>query len=178
MMKKILGIVVCTLVLATCLPVTGTNVDEKKQNGGITPFWNKEHTISIFINKIWVFESSDSGSNEPGEYFFIVFVFPLFKHVKTGIYEVDDEHPQTSYSFGKIAEFMTKLTPVTIVILAIEDDKGEGIANTNEFMDYTTIRFKPPRGDYPPGSPYSEPPITWKAGKYFEAQISISFHYW
>jgi len=177
MMKKLLGMVVCMLVLATCLPVTATINDNTHPSAGTTPFWNKEHTISIYINKIWVFESGDSGiGKEPGEYFFIIFVFPLFKHVKTKIYEVDDEHPQSSYNFGKIAEFTTRFTPVTIIILAIEEDKKDDL-NQNEFMDYTNIRFKPPKGDYPPSNPYSEPIVTWKAGQYFEAQISIGFHY-
>ena len=141
----------------------------------ILPFWDPEHTASIWIDKIYVYDSGDREAHEPGEYFFKLFAIPQMWHWTTDIYEVGDETPTIPYNLGKIAAFKTKFTPQWIVILALEDDKDEGIANFNEFLDFTIIKFKPPKGDYPSNDPYMEI-IEWE-NQYFKAVTKVFFSY-
>ena len=185
MQKKIIGILVCTLVIATCLPVTGTiNSDKNIENDQVierdtlivTPIWDDQYTIYINIFKIWVFDCSDTQAEEPAEFFFHIFAFPAFRHIKTNIYEVTDNHPETSYDFGLIGSISTHFTPQVIVIQAMEEDKKFDL-NPNDVLGRIVIKLAPPKGEYSPSNPYSEPKIRWKALPYFEADISISFYH-
>ena len=180
MMKKILGIVVCTLVLATCLPATGTIKDDQASNTGIAPRWVREHTIHIKIPRIWIYDCGDNWNNEPGEYSFIIFAIPQFKHAKSWRYEVNDNDPgdpPIEYNFGYIGNITTKRTPVWLVIIAIELDEADNDINTNDIMDWYVVRFNPPRGEYPASAPYSYPLIQWKANPFFWADVQINFYY-
>jgi hypothetical protein len=174
MKKKILGMFVCMLVIATCLPVTGAIDVKKNPNQDITPFYDREHNINIYINKCWVYECQDE--HNPGEYFFHILVFPAFQYVKTDIYEVDDTHPQSSHNFGKLASIPVKFTPQFILIVAMEEDK-QFDNNPNDYLGRIIIKLAPPKGDYSPSNPYSLPLVRWNAKPSFEADVAISFHY-
>ena len=141
----------------------------------ITPIWDREHTTAIWIDKIYVYESGDRELNEPGEYFFKLFSIPQMWHWTTDIYEVGDENPTVPYNFGKLGAFKTKFTPQWIIIFALEEDKDEGIANFNDFLDWKIITFKPPKGDYPSTDPYMEI-FDWE-NQYFKAVTKVYFSY-
>lgn len=184
MKRKIVGIFFSTLFIGSCILLSGTITNNKntdldliKSSNKIemTPFWQQEHTVSIWMNQVYVKESGDREAYEPGEYFFKIFAFPQMWHWTTDIYEVGDEHPEDPYSFGKLASFQIKFTPQILILLAIEEDKKEDL-NTNEFMDWKVYTFKPPRGDYPSNDPYQTEKMTWE-NQYFKAIWTISFHY-
>ena len=147
----------------------------EQRSSEITPFWDPEHTVSIHIDKIYVKESGDRNANDPGEYFFKLISIPELWHWTTDIYEVDDETPEVPYDLGKLGAFKTKFTPQWIIILAIEEDKDEGIANFNDFLGWKIIKFKPPQGDYPKDNPYIEI-VQWE-NQYFKAVTKIYFSY-
>lgn len=162
-------------MIATCLPVTGTMDDAKKTSQGSTPFWNPEHVVGIHIDKLYVYDDSDSGDGEePGEYFFKLFAIPQMWHWTTDIYEVGDETPEIPYHPDKLGAFKTKFTPQIIVIIAMDEDKAHDL-NPNDFLDYKIIRFKPPKGDYPLSNQYFEI-FDW-TNNFFHAVTKIYFYY-
>jgi hypothetical protein len=174
MRKKIIGMFFCMLVIATCLPVTGTIDLDKNTSQGITPFYEKEHNINININKCWVYECQDE--HNPGEYFFHIIVFPAFQYVKTEEYSVDDTHPQSSHNFGRLASIPVRFTPQFILIIAMEEDQKID-ANPNDYLGRIMIKLAPPKDDYSPSNPYSLPLVRWNAKPSFEADVAISFYH-
>jgi len=182
MKKKFIGMFVCMLVLATCLPVTGIIEDEEKPSTEITPsitgvtgIWSKEHVLAIMLDKVYVYDCGDRQGYEPGEYFFKMYAFPSLWHWESDIYEVDDDNPEIPYNFYHIGAFKTKFTPQIILVLALEEDKKEDL-NFNEFMDWKIFKVNPPRGDYPPNGMYTSDPVVWE-NDYFKAIVKFTFHY-
>jgi len=186
MKTKIIGIFICMLlVFLPTFPVFGVeindnNISEEKQiisgDVGKTIFWNKSHTVSIWIDKIYVIESGDREGKEPGEYFFKIYAFPQFWHHVTDIYEVSDEHPETPHDFGKLGAFKTKFTPQFILILAIDDDSTDGVANFNDFLGWKIFKLKPLKGDFPSNDPYLDIQ-KWDNPRYFNAVVKLFFSY-
>jgi hypothetical protein len=182
MRKKLIGMFVCMLMLAICLPVTGTMDDDEKPSAGtklgttgVTRFWPKEHILAIEMDKVYVYESGDREAYEPGEYFFKIYAFPSLFHWTTDIYEVGDENPDIPYNFHHIASIRTKFTPQIILVLALEEDKKEDL-NFNEFMDWKVFKVNIPYGDYPPDGMYTSDPVIWE-NDYFKAVVKFTFHY-
>jgi len=178
MRKKIVGLLVCTLMIATCLPVTGKIITEQSINDGLhtTGFWKPDHFIDIRLRNIYIKECSDEGVNEPGEFYFYIFMLPKRFHWKTDIYSANDNIPNEPQYFGKLCTVPDiKFTPQRIIIVALEDDKGEGIGNFNEFLDWKAITLNPPKGDYPQQNMYEET-FKW-VNIYFTADILVQFHY-
>jgi len=174
MKKKIIGMFVCMLVFATCLPVTATIDDDKNPSEGVTPIYPLDHNINININKCWVSECCDE--HNPGEFYFLILVLPACKFIKTDVYEVDDGHPQSSHNFGRLASIPVQFTPQFIFIFAFEEDKKEDL-NPDDYLGSISIQFAPPKDDYTPAKPYSHPLVRWDAKPVFEADISISFYH-
>jgi len=185
MKTKIIGFFICMLLITTTFPVFGIEIDSKNVelekriiNDNVSPtiFWNKSHTVSIWIDKIYIIESGDREGKEPGEYFFKMYAFPQFWHWVTDNYIVSDEHPETPYDFGKLGAFKTKFTPQFILILAIDDDSNDGVANFNDFLGWKIFRLKPLKGDFPSSDPYFDI-IKWDNPRYFNAVVKIFFSY-
>jgi len=187
-MRKIgIWIFICTLLIfPSVFTVFGldleceNNINEKHNIDdeiGSTIFWNKTHTVSIWIDKIYIFESGDREGNEPGEYFFKIYAFPQFWHHITDNYIVGDEQPEIPYDFGKLGAFKTKFTPQFILILAIDDDRNDGVANFNDFLGWKIIKLKPLKGDFPNNDPYLDI-VKWDNPRFFNAVIKIFFSYY
>jgi len=174
MKNKIIEIFICMLLISICLTVTATIDDNKNPREGVTPFYPIDHNIYININKCWVYECQDE--HNPGEFFFHIFVFPAGKYVKTDVYEVSDNHPQSSHDFGRLASIPAQFTPQYILIIAMEEDKKTDL-NSNDYLGYILIKLAPPKDNYPPAKPYSHPLVRWDAKPTFEADISISFYH-
>jgi hypothetical protein len=68
-----------------------------------------------------------------------------------------------------------QFTPQRIWIFALEDDKGEGIGNFNEFLDWTMIKVSPAKGDYPHTNMW-EKAFKWM-NIYFTADVIMQFYY-
>ena len=154
---------------------TGTLNNIKKPYRSVIPFWNPEHVVGIHIDKLYVYDSSDRGDGqEPGEYFFKIYAIPQLWHFTTDIYEVDDKTPDIPYHPDKLGAFKTKFTPQIIIILAFEEDKAHDL-NSNDFLDWIVIRYKPPRGDYPLNNQYFEI-FNW-VNPYFKAVTKIYFYH-
>ena len=175
MKKSILKIgIILGLLLANCLPVTATIENDKNSSKGVTPIYPLDHNIHININKCWVYDCQDE--HNPGEFYFLILVFPACKFIKTEVYEVEDTHPQSSHNFGRLASITTQFTPQYIFIFAFEEDKKEDL-NPDDYLGSISIHFAPPKGDYTSAKPYSLPLVRWDAKPTFEADISISFYH-
>lgn len=183
MRQKILGICICLFIITAILPVDGTLINENIQINKInrerdilissTPFWKPDHYITILIDKLYVYSDEDSG-NEDGEYFFHIFSFPRLFLDRTNNFNVNDKNPDNPYHPGVLTTFKVRFTPQHVILFAVENDKGEGKLNFNDFMDLTTIKINPPKGDYPPGDPWVMDPIIWE-NIYFKAVVKIHF---
>lgn len=185
MKKKLLGIFVCVLVIVSISSVTGLKTANRNIRGeppllnndlDSIPFWDPNHTVSLHIDKIYVYDSGDRNTHDPAELFFRIYSIPKFWLFITDIFLVDDETPEVPYDLGKLGAFSTKFTPQWILILALEDDEGEGPINFNDFLGWKLIKFKPPKGDYPHNDPYIEI-IQWE-NQHFRAVVKVFFSYY
>lgn len=69
-----------------------------------------------------------------------------------------------------------RFTPQRIFIIAIDDDRSDdGVVNASELLDWTKIRFAPPKGDYPETIMYEET-FQW-LNIYFRADVVVQFYY-
>jgi hypothetical protein len=185
MKNKIIGTFVCILLLATCLPVTATiNIENITSNNGqfnhkinTMPYYNTPHHLNIFLPRTYIKECGDDGSNEPGEYFFIILAIPQMYHFRTDIYVVSDNHPDDPQNLGKLCTMQdVKFTPQRIFIFAFDDDRNDpGMINPTDFLDWTSIRFHPPKGDYTYANRYHE--VFGWSNIYFQADVEIDFFY-
>jgi len=182
---KIYSIFVCMLFIATAyqvgstIDIEETSVDDQKNKFShidAIPFYERTHHITIRLRDIYITECGDDGINEPGEFFFFILAIPARFHWRTNIYEANDNIPNTPQNFGKLCTMNDiKFTPQRLIIFALEDDKGEGLANFNEFMDWTQIKFRPPKDDYPNTDMYEET-FKW-SNIYFRADVVVQFYY-
>ncbi|KYK24426.1 hypothetical protein AYK25_09780 [Thermoplasmatales archaeon SM1-50] len=176
MKRKIIGIFVCMLILATCLPVTG-KIGIENDMVYSSPFFSNPHNLVIRLRNIYIKECGDDGSNEPGEWYFYIFMLPKFFHWKTDIYSANDNIPDQAQHFGKLCNCPgVRFTPQRIFIIAIDDDRSDqGVVNPSEILDWTSIRFAPPKGDYPETNMYEET-FKW-LNIYFKADVIVQFYY-
>jgi hypothetical protein len=185
MKTKIIGILVSVLLILTIIPVVSTtnikntNANEQTIITSIqdtVPFYEGPHHVTIRLRNIYITESGDDGINEHGEYYFFILAIPAMFHWRTDIYLANDNIPDTPQNFGKLCTMNDiKFTPQRLIILALEDDRGEGIANFNEFMDWIQIKFRPPKDDYPHTDMYEET-FKW-VNIYFRADVVVQFYY-
>lgn len=66
MKRKIIGIFVGMLVLATCLPGAGKIIIEN-DSVNCSPIFSNPHNLIIRFRNVYILESGDEGLNEPGE---------------------------------------------------------------------------------------------------------------
>lgn len=183
MKKNTIVLFICLMLMTSAvLTVMGKTNDDKKpieeknifnKNKGITRFWNPEHTLAIWIDKIYVYDDSDPPPKGDGEYFFKMLAIPSFWKRTTDTYDVSDENPEVPYNLGKLGAFKTKFTPQWIFILAMEDDVSPDL--TDDFLDWKIFKFRPPKGDYPNSDPYMEI-FEWE-NDFFKAVVKIYFSY-
>jgi hypothetical protein len=186
MKKKIVGILICMLLLLTpVFPVFGVEINSNKISNEkqiicndieSTKIWNRSHTVTIWIDKIYIIESGDREGNEPGEYFFRIYAFPKLWHHVTANYEVSDEHPETPHDFGKLGAFKTRFTPQFILIISMDDDSNDGVTNFNDFLGWKVFKLKPYKDNFPSSDPYIDT-IKWDNPRYFNAIVKLIYSY-
>lgn len=166
------------LVLATCLPATGTlNVEQTSEDEythenfrGITPFYPNEHYVGIRIPNLNMSYDSDDGTLGSGEFIFKCYAFPRLWSNTSIVYHMSDD-VTVPHHLSTIAHFDTRFTPQFILILCIEQDD----ADRDDFCGYKFLRFNPPKGDYKwPNQ--TEIMYTWE-NYFFKAEIIVFMHY-
>jgi len=107
---------------------------------------------------------------------YVTLNFKCLLSIRTDIFMTNDNIPTIAQHFGKLCTMSNiKFTPQRIIILALDDDTKDGPANFNDFLDWTQIRFRPPKGDYSQSNMYEET-FKW-VNIFFRADVIIQFYY-